>query len=138
MERIIRHLKSNAPDAQPSREILIVCEDPLLSLDLEMCLQSQGFSTHVTRYCSIPAFAPDGQSGFAGVILDIHARNVITPVWFNWLTAAAVPVIAISTFERESIERLPEGTVLYSKPLSVDDMDASAFTTTAARRAGVV
>ncbi|WP_375186450.1 hypothetical protein [Pseudooceanicola sp.] len=107
--------------------MLIVSDDPLLSLDLEMSLNAQGYSTQFTGYSGVSSAIQAGHGRFSGVILDIHKPEAVCEHLASGLKVAQLPIIVLSTFDRDTVPWLPCGTAWYMKPLNVDDLDTGAF-----------
>ena len=124
MDRIVRHLRAEATIAPAVTGVLIVSDDPLLSLDLEMALTGQGLTT---RTIGFSAAATTALPPHMAVILDIEKPAEVTACLLNWLARALAPVMVVSSFEPEAVTGLPPGTVWYAKPLRVDDIVAGVL-----------
>ncbi|MGR3804217.1 hypothetical protein [Marinibacterium profundimaris] len=116
-------------------QILVICGDPVLALDLELFLSGNGYLPVMTECGAMHLPGPADLGDCASAIVNIDRFDDDTRAVLERLSASQIPIIAVSSLEEEDLTGVPPVVAWHAKPLSVDYLLPDVRSATAGRLA---
>ena len=104
-------------DQPPKRRVLIVEDEPIVSMSLEMILEMAGFEVAGVATTLQEALAKVEQPRFDVAVVDVNLRGVFSGPVAEALQKAGIPFVVVTGYDHERYrDKFPADTRFLQKP----------------------